>query len=1656
MRCMESSRHWNSYYEASSFAFVFKKRIQFVGATWKTIRVFISSTFSDMHAERDYLVKVIFPELRQRLEKHRIHLVDIDLRWGVTKEQADNDMALDLCLQQIDQCRPFFVGILGQRYGYVPKKIPAFDEPEFGWVQGMTGRSITELEMIHGVLNNHEMLSRSFFYFRNSSFADDVPASKRGEVLSDSDQSALKLAELKDRIRGAGLPVLEDYPCMYKGLKINWRLARRKLSEADRQRLEVIAADGIVDPDEYRELSGNLQQFIENESVVYLDGLNSFGESVRDQLWDAIKAEYDLSDLATTQGQTDLDPLREEADYHRRFMESRLRVYVGREKVQHELTKFADGHYTVPCLVTGPSGIGKSSAMANFVTVYEKSHPDVLVVPHFIGASPAASDLRQMLHRFCAILKREFAFPEEITRGTNSLITLFGEFVVQVPVDRRVLFVLDAINQLDETGNAHAFNWLPWTLPSNVKLIASCIDDQDRDEPMLKVFQGHKRASLKIKPLQDHERQQIVQRVPSLSAKALDSKQINLLLENPATTNPLFLLVALEELRGFGSFEELNERIQSFPAGKDATSELFAEIIERLEEDFGSQVTRFVLTSLATARRGLSELELRELSAETEQAENLFPLLRQLLPYLFSRGELLDFYHGDLRLGVRRKYLESAESRKHTHRRVADYFDAQPDWFSGKEVTDARVPNVRKMDELLWQRQQAEQWNEVNLQLTTPQFLKAKVAAFSSHELIEDIRVAIRQSFSTGSDLIDAALLNTLSNSLIQSSAVLDANHDELPAHIYGHLLPIPDETAARMRETIRDQSRRPWFRLKTCSLTSSQFFPAYTIPSEFASSHANGIAVSPSGAFGLLGDGQRISAWRIEDGKRLYELECDMSNVSALAISHDERLAVSGSTNGEMRLWDLRSQQLLAELEGHSGAVNRIVFSGNRTVVSASNDKTLKVWDAHRAHLVHTLMGHVEAVNDVEVSADGATTISASGDGTIGVWNTASGQLRFIFIGHATMASLPVAVLATAYQCALDGHRPELIDGYRIHDRFLAAAHRTYMNTISVLSDDAYAKVIERHSNQDKDRSIQLLLSITELANKHVRKPAGSASPAAKRDQVLGQRHSLGVLFDNYLDMKHGFWNTLRSQPLARVSYLEEVDMVASQSAKGHVAIWSLSDGRIRTSFQNSAVCMSSQPACATGLDPSGRVEVRDLRSGEVLRSIQGWDEDLSNGNQSCQIAVHPSGSPVVYSIGPHLGSAVLANTPQVTRMESHTNNVHSIRIAPNQDRVVTASDTMLSVWDLQRTGQNSDAPFSSSVCRLATSPSGMTIVGKSRDDGTIMSWNVKSGSHHVISRQNHSHTDPVLFFADEGRVVTADGGKTLSLIDLHTGRKVRRYRKARHDLSVLGACLVPGHSRIAALTNSGIHVWDIVSSDAVSVVDFGDANELAHALPTNRIGYGRSSLPFVVLGDGLTAVLAVDNTILHFRIDDGSLLRCLKADPPDKGSSGILTLQFSSDGRLLVCDAWGYMEVWDWDVGQMIYRRECENGFTTLRVLPHGKSIIVGRGGIRCDYRGGISSTHDNRQDLQEWEIATGKVRRTFRSTREMRCREVSADCKRMFTVTMSTVTAWNLESGEEMASFSCESLITASCVGEHGDWIAVGTSNGRVHLFQIECPV
>ncbi|GMW02383.1 MAG: hypothetical protein AMXMBFR84_35190 [Candidatus Hydrogenedentota bacterium] len=736
-------------------------------ATWKTVRVFISSTFRDMHAERDYLVKVVFPRLRERLDPHRIHLVDIDLRWGITEEEAEDNRVLDLCLQQIDTCRPFFIGILGERYGWVPG---AFDESalsKYGWIQHATGKSLTELEILHGVLRNPEMRSHAFFYFRNPAFIDDVPVTKRSDLRPENAESKDKLLSLREAIRQTPLsyPPMENYPCRYAGLRINWRLASQNLTQADRDVLHTLAVDGVVDSTEYAALDDRLRSVIDQNSHVLLTGLEIFGNRVFDQLWSGIKFEYELPDTPSIHTLRERDPLAEDQEYHERFMESRTRVYIGRENIQQQLFAVASNDDTYPCLVTGPAGSGKSAILAKFATDYLAAHPDVLVIPHFVGASPGSTSLMHMLRRFCLILGDTFAIkhvqtqeeseqwqvPAEVPFEPIELASRFRDYLNRVPGEKRVVFVIDALNQLDETDNAHALHWLPREWPTHVKCIASCTAHEDNNPVVLAAFKGRRTHIIRVPTLTDEERLAIVTEVPSLSAKRLSSSQVRLLLDNPATKNPLLLLVALEELRGFGSFDQLNARIAALPRDGDTVTAIFTQVIERLEEEFDARQVRKVLSWLACARSGLSGRELLELLegiGASESRSDLYPILRQIRAYLQHRGELFDFYHGSFRDAVAGKYGAHAGAQV-LHAELAAYFLAVADPGGNRSWTGQSAHSINELPFHLYSSCAYETLAAV---LGDTMFAAAKSTGGAVYDLLTDYQTAILSFSSEGSD----------------------------------------------------------------------------------------------------------------------------------------------------------------------------------------------------------------------------------------------------------------------------------------------------------------------------------------------------------------------------------------------------------------------------------------------------------------------------------------------------------------------------------------------------------------------------------------------------------------------------------------------------------------------------------------------------------------------------------------------------------------------------------------------------------------------------------------------------------------------------------------------------------------------------------------
>jgi hypothetical protein len=144
----------------------------------------------------------------------------------------------------------------------------------------------------------------------------------------------------------------------------------------------------------------------------------------------------------------------------------------------------------------------------------------------------------------------------------------------------------------------------------------------------------------------------------------------------------------------------------------------------------GELVQRYCVT-IAIGRSGMAQAELVDLIAPADPASNtaadalgnIAALQRLLRPYLMLRGELLDFFHGQLREAVQGRYLKESQVARDAHRAVADYFRRRADP-AGDAKWTGNTP--RALSELPYHQTRGELWNDLHATLTDLAFLEAK------------------------------------------------------------------------------------------------------------------------------------------------------------------------------------------------------------------------------------------------------------------------------------------------------------------------------------------------------------------------------------------------------------------------------------------------------------------------------------------------------------------------------------------------------------------------------------------------------------------------------------------------------------------------------------------------------------------------------------------------------------------------------------------------------------------------------------------------------------------------------------------------------------------------------------------------------------------
>ena len=414
-------------------------------ASLKTRSIFVSSTFRDMHAERQYLRDVVFPVLEERLRERFQFLELIDLRLGVETNSEDEraereKMVLKVCLYEIERSKPFFIAILGDRYGWVPqddRMIAATTEA--GFSQDMRGHSVTDLEIRYGVLDGQDQNKRSWFYFRQPLPYKRMP-SEVAAIYSDQYNPDPSQQALHDKLKSLKSEIFKKMPNRVRSYLCSWDSTRNQVH-----------------------------------------GLEGWGEQVIKDLWSDLEHE--------TEKFINKNPRpwqKDEKVLLNAFIIERTRNFCGRSdilNIMYKISCSSKSDFSTDqqkgLVITGEAGIGKSALFAKFHQQIQDviSSDKNIVLAHAAGISPRSSSVSMMLRRWVLELSESIGqFDHQIERSKIEDVEKKFHLLLDIfstTQNRQVIILIDGIDKFEPSERSHYLTWMPTTWPQNVHIIVT-------------------------------------------------------------------------------------------------------------------------------------------------------------------------------------------------------------------------------------------------------------------------------------------------------------------------------------------------------------------------------------------------------------------------------------------------------------------------------------------------------------------------------------------------------------------------------------------------------------------------------------------------------------------------------------------------------------------------------------------------------------------------------------------------------------------------------------------------------------------------------------------------------------------------------------------------------------------------------------------------------------------------------------------------------------------------------------------------------------------------------------------------------------------------------------------------------------------------------
>lgn len=136
--------------------------------------------------------------------------------------------------------------------------------------------------------------------------------------------------------------------------------------------------------------------------------------------------------------------------------------------------------------------------------------------------------------------------------------------------------------------------------------------------------------------------------------------------------------------------------------------------------------------------------------------------------------------------------------------------------------------------------------------------------------------------------------------------------------------------------------------------------------------------------------DDGKLRSYDMMQGSLLWDInDAHRGGANCVQVAENARFFMTGGAEGELRVWELRTRELVSHLKEHQAAVNDChLFGNDRYGISCSRDHALLTWDLQAEKRLTAHREKQAGINQLALFEDQTTVVTAGAEKILTMWD--------------------------------------------------------------------------------------------------------------------------------------------------------------------------------------------------------------------------------------------------------------------------------------------------------------------------------------------------------------------------------------------------------------------------------------------------------------------------------------------------------------------------------------------------------------------------------------------------------------------------------------------------------------------------------------------